>query len=110
MKAKASIDAGICGFHTHVESVSNDGQTVEFKINTGCEKIRSLAKEIRNIPAIDAYQEINPAGQSLILSAAIANLKGCCAGCIVPVAVFKTMQVAAGLALPKNISIEISKE
>jgi len=35
-------------------------------------------------------------------------LKGCCAGCAVPVAIFKAMQVAAGLALPKSIRIEIA--
>jgi hypothetical protein len=32
-----------------------------------------------------------------------------CAACVVPSAIFKTMQVAAGLALPKNVSIGIVK-
>ncbi|MFN2352102.1 MAG: hypothetical protein ABR497_09170, partial [Kiritimatiellia bacterium] len=37
------------------------------------------------------------------------NLKGCCAGCAVPVGVFKAMQVAAGLALPKDPTITLFK-
>ena len=39
-----------------------------------------------------------------------ANLHGCCAGCAVPVGLFKAMQVAAGLALPKDIEIALSLE
>ena len=32
----------------------------------------------------------------------------CCSGCAVPVGIFKGMQVAAGLALPKDIRIAIA--
>jgi hypothetical protein len=39
-----------------------------------------------------------------------ATLKGCCAGCAVPAGLFKAMQVAAGLALPKDINIRLTKE
>jgi hypothetical protein len=33
----------------------------------------------------------------------------CCAGCAVPAGLFKAMQVAAGLALPKDITIRLAK-
>ncbi|MGB9596019.1 MAG: DUF6951 family protein [Candidatus Poribacteria bacterium] len=36
-------------------------------------------------------------------------MKGCCSGCAVPVGIFKSMQVAAMLALPMDISIKIAK-
>jgi len=36
-----------------------------------------------------------------------ANLKGCCAGCAVPSALFKSVQAAASLALPQSASMEI---
>jgi len=39
-----------------------------------------------------------------------AVLTGCCAGCAVPVGLFKAMQVAAGLALAKDIAITLAKE
>jgi hypothetical protein len=38
------------------------------------------------------------------------SLKGCCAGCAVPVGIFKSMQAAAGLALPKDITITITRD
>ncbi|MFA5864283.1 MAG: hypothetical protein WC975_06305 [Phycisphaerae bacterium] len=110
MKANVSVDAGICGFHTKIMSVSEDGQTVEFQIETGCEKIKALAQALKEKEPVDAYQEISPTGESVVLSVVRSTLKGCCAGCAVPVGLFKAMQIAAGLALPKDIMITISKE
>ena len=110
MKAKVSVDAGICGFHTKIVPVSEDGQNVEFQIASGCEKIKALAQTLKEKGAVDAYQEISPTGESVILSVVRSTLKGCCAGCAVPVGLFKAMQIAAGLALPKDIMITISKE
>ncbi|MFA6175494.1 MAG: hypothetical protein WC765_02820 [Phycisphaerae bacterium] len=110
MNAKTTIDAGICGFPTKVNAESNDGQNVEFKITSACEKIRAYAENLEKVGAIDAYQEISPENNSQILEIAHTTLKGCCSGCVVPIGVFKTMQVACGLALPKDIEIKISKE
>lgn len=45
-----------------------------------------------------------------MMSAVKETLIGCCAGCAVPAELFKGMQVAAGLALPKDINIRITKE
>jgi hypothetical protein len=110
MKVKINIDAGICGFHTRVFAISEDDQNVEFQIETGCEKIKSLAQAIKEKGVIDAYREISPAGESVVMSAVRSTLKGCCIGCAVPVGIFKGMQVAAGLALPKDVGIKITKE
>ena len=104
------IDAGICGFHTKASAESNDGQMVEFKITSGCEKIRVYADALQKAGAVDAYQEISSANNSQVIEVARATLKGCCIGCAVPVGIFKVMQVAGGLALPKDIEIKISKE
>ena len=38
MKAKAEIDAGVCGFKTIVVATCDDEQYVKFEINSGCEK------------------------------------------------------------------------
>ncbi|NLX05397.1 MAG: hypothetical protein GXY33_09655 [Phycisphaerae bacterium] len=110
MTAGARIDAGVCGFVTNVEVSTEDGQFVRFGIESTCEKIRALAEAIEQLGPVDAYQEISPGGGSLVLAAARAVLSGCCAGCAVPVGIFKTMQVGAGLALPKDITISIAKE
>ena len=110
MKATVKIDAGICGFHTNIHATSDDIQNVEFKIASSCEKIRKFADALTGKGAVDGYAEVGSGADGIILTTARENLKGCCAGCAVPVGVFKAMQVAAGVALPKDISIKISNE
>ena len=99
------IQAGVCGFVTQVSSESEDQQNVNFGINSDCEKIKALAIKLNKIQPVDAFQEISPTGEGKIISVVRETLKGCCAGCAVPAGIFKAMQVAAGLALPKDISI-----
>ena len=109
MTVKVEVEAGVCGFHTSVEATSEDCRNVTFAIQTACEKIRGLAERLAALGPIDAYMEINPAAQSQIMNTVREALPGCCAGCAVPVGIFKGMQVAAGLALPRDIAISITK-
>ena len=109
MTATAKIDAGVCGFHTTSNATSEDGMFVEFQVQSDCEKIRGLAEALASKGPVNAYEEISPASESVIMATVRDCLKGCCAGCAVPVGLFKSMQVAAGLALPKDITIQITK-
>lgn len=104
---RTTINAGVCGFHTTVAASSGDMQMVNLEIESECEKIRGLA-EAFTVP-IDAYQEIGDGSDGVVLTAARAHLKGCCAGCAVPSGIFKTVQVAGGVALPAPISIAIER-
>ena len=108
MKSKAVIDAGICGFQTIVEAICEDCQNVSIKIDTTCKTIKSFAHNIEG-KQIDAYQEISKNNDSVIFTAAHV-CTGCCKGFIVPVGIFKVLQVAAGLALPKDVAIKITKD
>ena len=110
MKATAEIDAGVCGFHTTVRAVSKDEQNVTLDLESQCEKIRALGEALKAKGQIDAYQEINPAGESVVMQTVRATLKGCCAACAVPVGIFKAMQVSARLALPQDVGIRVAKE
>jgi hypothetical protein len=110
LKSIVEIDAGICGFRTTACVSSEDGQNIAFDIDTNCDKIARLGQTLGEQGSIDAYQEINPNGPSVIMTTVRETLTGCCAGCAVPVGLFKAMQVAAGLALPKEIRIKLIKE
>lgn len=110
MNARVEIDAGICGFQTTMHAHSSDEQLVTFEIASGCEKIRAVAAGLQARGPVDAYAEISPAAQSVVLAVVHDQLRGCCAGCAVPVGIFKGMQVAAGLALPQNISLKITRD
>lgn len=109
MNALVTINAGICGFVTSAEVSSPDNQNVEFHVSSNCEKIAKLGKSLKQNEPIDAYEEISPASEGVFMGLVRENLKGCCSGCAVPSGLFKAMQVAAGLALPKDISISLSK-
>ena len=104
---QATIQAGICGFTTHVKAESPDEQNVELSIDSDCEHIRELAAKLATV---DAYAEIGAGWGGIIHHAAESTLKGCCAGCIVPSGIFKTVLVAARVALPQTASIQIHKE
>lgn len=107
MSTHVEIEAGICGFRSIVDANSEDSQNVTFAIQSDCEKIQRLANNLKPLEPIDAYMEIHPGGPALLMNTVRETLLGCCAGCAVPVGIFKGMQVAAGLALPKNISIRM---
>jgi hypothetical protein len=59
---------------------------------------------------VDGYAEIGVGSDGVVLTTARESLKGCCAACAVPVGAFKAMQVAAGVALPKDIRIGINQD
>ena len=112
MKAHVKVDPGICGFEAAVTAVSQDGMTVELSITSNCETIKGLAAQLSAINPINAIQELSPRAESVVTATArpILVKKGCCEACVVPVAVCKAMYVAAGLALPKDVTLEITKE
>ncbi len=107
MAAQCTVHAGICGFTTRVQAECDADQTVRFTVETDCPNIRRLADSLGDI---DAYDEVGDGFDGGILTAARNTLKGCCAGCVVPNAIFKTMQVSAGLALPAPVQIELSRD
>ena len=104
--AKTRVEASICGFVTEIETSSEDMQHVSFKVETDCEKIKYLSEKLDKV---DAYNEIKDGFDGQLYKIIREELKGCCAGCAVPVGLFKSMQVSAMVALPKNISITITK-
>jgi len=107
MRAKAIIRTGVCGFTTTVTATSDEMQNVTFEIESDCENIKRLAA---GFPVVDGYNEIGAGFDGAIHQAVRGALKGCCSGCVVPCGIFKSMQVAAGLALPTPASIDIIKE
>ena len=109
MKCATEINAGICGHVTKVTADSPDEQMVTLTIETDCKKIDALAQALSGTE-IDGYAEVGAGHDGVVLTAAREHLSGCCAGCVVPAGLFKSVQVAARVALPKDISMTISTE
>ena len=102
--ATAEINSGICGFSATVKT-ERDGRKVKLSIESDCKAIQNLAAELTEV---DPFQEITFRGsgpRSLELGA-----KHCFhTACPVPVGIIKVVEIEAGLALPKDALIKLSK-
>ena len=103
--SKATIHAGICGFTSEV-TVTNQGKHCTLSIRSDCGDIEKMADQLKKI---DPYQEISFRGDGPLTFKAFRE---CCLhpACPVPVGIIKAIEVEAGLALPMDVSIEVSKE
>lgn len=106
--ATAVVRAGVCGFTTRVRAESEDDFSVRLAVESDCEKVRAFGAELAEAGAIDGLAEIAQGHEGTILSIAARHCRGCCAACVAPDGAFKAMQVAAGLALPVSVQIELA--
>ena len=102
--ATAEINSGICGFSATVKT-EKEGSKVRLSIESECQAIQNLAAELTEV---DPFQEITFRGsgpRSLAMGA-----KHCFqTACPVPVGIIKAVEIEAGLALPKDATIKLSK-
>ena len=107
--AKVTTKAGVCGFEATIEAnvvaETDEGVTVGFSVKSSCPHVQKAAADIGEI---NAYQEIfkKPADTS-IYKALEGHLPH--TACPIYSAFFKAAEVAAGLALPADVSMEIEK-
>ncbi len=104
--AKAEIFSGICGFTTNVEAHKNGGREIALTISSDCKNIQRLAGAL---PAVDPYQEFTFRGSGP-LTLQMASKYCAHAACPVASGIIKAVEVEAGLALPADVSIKISKD
>ena len=111
MKAHAIVDAGACGFKTKITAISKDGRAVELRMGSNCETIKALGRALGRRNPFDVLLELMPTSESVVLATCrpVLQKMGGCEACVVPVAVCKAMQVAARLALPRDVRIKIMK-
>lgn len=102
--AYAEIHPGNCGFTTTVEATM-DGDTCKLSITSECKAIQKLAQELSEV---DPYQEISfRRNTPLILQ--MGAIYCIHAACPVPVGIIKAVEVEAGLALPMDVTIKLTK-
>lgn len=105
---KAKIDSGICGHITHVSASSTDDYQVALDIVSDCPDIQKLAQD-PDLAEVNALEEISfRQGEPSILT---KGRQHCAHGsCPVPAGIIKVVEVEAGLALPKDVTIRFEKE
>jgi len=106
--ATADIFAGACGFHTLVTATMNgagSGGACKLQIESDCKAIQKLAAELTDV---EPFKEIS--ARRATPKTLETGLKFCThAACPVPAGIIKAVEVAAGLNLPVDASIKLSK-
>ncbi len=107
MKGIVKVMSGICGMLTEVRATSDDqAGTVKLEFNTRCEGIQKMAGELSEV---NPFEEISFRGEGpKTLRLAAKHCRH--TACPVPSGIIKAIEVASGLALPKDASIEVKKE
>ena len=110
--ATGIIHAGVCGFTINVKAVSDDNQStsrrsklLKLEITSDCPNYQKIGKELTEV---DAYQEILKKLHTGKVYEVFAKYSPhpSCPGVS---GILKTVEVAAGLALPQNASISVTK-
>jgi hypothetical protein len=107
MRGIVNVMSGICGMITEIRATSQD-QTglVNLDINTRCESIQNLAGELK---VVNPLEEISFKGEGPnTLRMAAKHCKH--TACPVPSGIIKAIEVASGMALPKDAKIEVVQE
>ena len=102
--AKAEVNAGVCGFKTVIET-QMDGNSCKVSIQSDCPAIRRLGAELTQV---EPFQEIS-FRRKMPLTHEMAAKHCSHAACPVPVSIIKAIEVEAGLALPADVTIQITK-
>ena len=104
--ARATIHAGICGFATHVQATpTDDPRRVTLVVESECPAIQRLAEALPG--EVDPFREFSFRREPpLVLELGAAHCDH--AACPVPVGIVKAVEVAAGLALPADVTITVT--
>ena len=103
--ARTNVRAGICGHTARIVVEVDDMYDARLATESTCEKVRTF---LAPVTAGNVLTEIGRKHETTLLLAARGDGIGMCPGCVVPAAAYKTMQAAAGLALPAPSLVEIT--
>jgi Family of unknown function (DUF6951) len=100
------VDAGVCGHGATVRAAKTGGYNVRVELESDCPHVQKIAPEPIEV---DALRQIGLRGG---LPPLLESAYACCAhaACPAPSAVIKAVEVAAGLALPDDVTMTITKE
>ncbi len=103
--AKAIIMSGVCGFKTEVTAKKSDGFNVLLDIESDCPAFSDLTDHLKEVDSMACI--MNKVGEGAIYEACRIDCKH--SACPVPMGIIKAVEVAAGLALPKDVTVTLTK-
>ncbi len=98
---RVTVNPGVCGMVCTIDISKIDRQQVNLKIETKCDMVREMSEQSAIMKLRDVLKL--PVDSIVYEYASKCQLH---AACPVPVAVIKAIEVEAGMALPRPVSIE----
>jgi len=109
---RVETNAGVCGLVSLIEARSPDGMQVTVSIKSDCPRVQALAGDWsaqEGGATLNAFQEVLRKPLVETTPARLAAEHGLHPTCLVPIAVLKAAEAAAGLALPCDCSIKLTR-
>lgn len=101
--ARLAIEPGACGLSTVVEVLKTEGKSYRVKITSDCEMVQKLGERLKELGMMDAFKKIldNPVYREGSLCLKHVS-------CPVPCGILKALEVEAGLAVPRDVTIRFT--
>ena len=98
------VNSGACGYMVTIRAEKNSGK-IAISLETDCEMVKKMQHDIAELEKTAAFIKFdaNPVYRS-----ASRHLKH--AACSVPSGILKALEVAAGLNVPKDVTISFVKK
>lgn len=98
---KVVVNSGVCGFSTTVTAEKTEGKKIRITLVTDCEMVKGMAEDVAVLDMMAVFTRFldNPVYRS-----ASKHLRH--VTCPVPSGILKAMEVEAGFALPRDVSIK----
>lgn len=103
---QVKVDPGICGLPSDITVDSKDMMTASISIDSQCPDIRKIGEELGSVNGME--EVFKKYGEPLVFK--LGNTYCRHSACPVPTAILKGIEAACGLALPKDVHIEIVKK
>ncbi|MQL53883.1 hypothetical protein GFC01_16795 [Desulfofundulus thermobenzoicus] len=108
--ARVEIYGGICGFNTTVQVAGAGGRKVKITLESECPNWQKAAEYLREyLKEVDAYKEVfgklHESETYRLYAPFIPH-----PACLVPAGIVKAIEVAAGLALPRDGVVKVINE
>jgi len=104
--AHVKVNPGVCGLMSVIGATADEELQVRVTIQSDCPAIKAMEEKLQTL---DAYAEVLGKWGTSTISRTAEHLCSH-AACPVPSAILKAVEVAAGLALPRPVTMEITSD
>jgi len=104
--ATVHVQPGVCGFEAEIHATADADMNVHIELTSACPQVARLGEAVAKVSALGLLRQ--PIHETSIYQA--AGAARCHAACPVPSAIIKAIEVAAGLALPHDVQMTITRE